>query len=111
MGPVNNLFKNSVYRYRSFTDCAVDAFKKDRLYFSTPKFFNDPFDAVIHVNENKLPANIFRDLDEGMVSYLDAKVKDPAPFVDTANKDFILRCTQDLNYRAAFLDRIQKMVG
>lgn len=110
MGQVNNIFKNSVYRYRSCTDCAVDAFKKDRLYFSTPKYFNDPFDAVIHVNENKLLASIFRDLDEGMVSYLDAKVDDPTSFVDTANKDFILRCTQDLNYRAAFLDRIQKMV-
>lgn len=106
----NNIFKNSVYRYRSCTDCAVDAFKKDRLYFSTPKYFNDPFDAVIHVNENKLLASILRNLDEGMVSYLDAKVGDPTSFVDTANKDFILRCTQDLNYRAAFLDRIQKMV-
>lgn len=106
----NNIFKNSVYRYRSCTDCAVDAFKKDRLYFSTPKYFNDPFDAVIHVNENKLLASILRNLDEGMVSYLDAKVGDPTSFVDTANKDLLLKHTQNPDYRVAFLALIQKTI-
>ena len=106
----NNIFKNSVYRYRSCTDCAVDAFKKDRLYFSSPKYFNDPFDAVIHVNENKLLASILRNLDEGMVSYLDAKVGDPTSFVDTANKDLLLKHTQNPDYRVAFLALIQKTI-
>lgn len=88
----------------------VDAFKKDRLYFSTPKHFNDPFDAVIHVNEEKLLASIFRDLDEGMVSYLNTKVNDPTSFINPANKDLILNYTQDPNCRAAVLADILKII-
>ena len=56
---LDNIFDNSVFRYRSCTKNTVDAFKKDRLYFSTPRHFNDPFDAVIHVNGDKLLASIF----------------------------------------------------
>ena len=77
---LDNIFDNSVFRYRSCTNSTVDAFKNDRLYFSTPRHFNDPFDAVIHVNGDKLLASIFRDFDEGMVSYLNTKVSDTTSF-------------------------------
>lgn len=107
---LENIFANSVFRYRSGTDSAIDAFKNDRLYFSTPKHFNDPFDAVIHVNEEKLLASIFRDLDERMVSYLNTKVNDPTSFINPANKDLILKYTQDPNCRAAVLADILKII-
>ena len=77
---LDNIFDNSVFRYRSCTNSTVDVFKNDRLYFSTPRHFNDPFDAVIHVNGDKLLASIFRDFDEGMVSYLNTKVSDTTSF-------------------------------
>ena len=72
------LFKNSVFRYRSYNDNSINAFIDDRLYFSKPSYFNDPFDAVIYVNDDKLLASVFRDIDEGMVSYLNSKISDPS---------------------------------
>lgn len=105
-----NRFNNSVFRYRSCTDSAVEAFKNDHIYFSTPRHFNDPFDAVIYVNEDKLLASIFRDLDEGMVSYLDAKVNDPVSFINGSNKDIILKLSQDPQCRATILADILKIM-
>lgn len=107
---LGNIFDNSVFRYRSCTESTVDAFKNDRLYFSTPKHFNDPFDAVIHVNGDKLIASIFRDLDEGMVSHLNTKIKDPTSYINVANKDLILKYTQDPNYRATVLADVLKTI-
>ena len=107
---LDNIFDNSVFRYRSCTDSAVDAFKNDRLYFSTPNHFNDPFDAVIHVNGDKLLASIHRDLDKGMVSYLNAKINDPTSFINSANNDLILKHSQDPKCREHFLGNILKKI-
>lgn len=105
-----NIFKNSVFRYRSYNTDTLNAFQNDRLYFSTPKHFNDPFDAVIHVNDELLLASIFRDLDEGMPSYLNAKLNDPASYINAANKDLILTFTQDPKCRATVLADILKTI-
>ena len=42
----DTLFDKLLVRYRTYNENSVDAFQNDRLYFSAPKHFNDPF--VIH---------------------------------------------------------------
>lgn len=39
-----------LYRYRSFNENSISALMLNRLYFSTPNHYDDPFDTLIHVD-------------------------------------------------------------
>lgn len=52
-------------RYRKVNDNNLDALEKGRLYFSTPYYFNDPFDTFAYVNEEKLIASIAHEWEIG----------------------------------------------
>ena len=48
---------NCLFRYRKLNNDAeknVEALKKNRLYFSTPANFNDPYDNRIYVDKDKI---------------------------------------------------------
>lgn len=40
----DKILENTLVRYRAATDKNIDALKNDRLYYSTPNNFNDPYD-------------------------------------------------------------------
>lgn len=43
-----------VYRYREVNDDNINAFLSDKLYFSTPRNFNAPYDRLIYYDNKKL---------------------------------------------------------
>lgn len=43
-------FTDFLFRYRGYNFKSVEAFKEDKLYFSTPNMFNDPYDARFYIN-------------------------------------------------------------
>lgn len=106
----NDIFQDFIYRYRACNPNSIDALKNDRLYFSTPSYFNDPFDSVIYVDEEKLLCSILRDIDDGMVSYLDSVADASARYITSDNKQQILKLTQSTNIRAQFLKNIMQTI-
>ena len=54
---VEKCLDNCLFRYRKLNNDAeknVEALKKNRLYFSTPANFNDPYDNRIYVDKDKI---------------------------------------------------------
>ena len=51
-------FENCLFRYRKLNDADreknIDALKNNRLYFSTPVNFNDPYDNRMYVDKDKI---------------------------------------------------------
>lgn len=43
-----------MYRYREANNDNINAFLLDKLYFSTPRNFNDPYDCLIYYDNKKL---------------------------------------------------------
>ena len=64
------LKENTLTRYRSCTLQNIENLKKDRLYYSTPINFNDPFDTLLYANYFKILGDIAENLNIGMESYL-----------------------------------------
>lgn len=64
------IVNSSVFRYRSCNPNNLDALRKDRLYFSTPENFNDPYDNLMYVNVPELKNYISDCLEGGMKEYL-----------------------------------------
>ena len=54
----------------------MDAFEKDRLFFSTPANFNDPYDSLLYVDQEKISEDIKHNWEIGMDSYLDKLQRD-----------------------------------
>lgn len=60
-----------LYRYRSFTEQNINALDNNRLYFSIPQFFNDPYDNMIYANTEHIIMNVATYLQVGMDDYLE----------------------------------------
>lgn len=58
-----------LYRYRKFSDEALNAITDGKLYFSSPKNYNDPFDSTHYIDYINLLSTVGRDLDD-MDNYL-----------------------------------------
>ena len=54
-----NITPNSLYRYRSCVNHNIDAFKNDKLLLAKPTTFNDPYDALLFVDKNKILDQIY----------------------------------------------------
>ena len=58
LSPISNyLHKNAprrLYRMRRCDQNSVDAFKKDRLYYSRADWFNDPYDCLLSFNPKEI---------------------------------------------------------
>lgn len=69
------IFENCIFRYRKLSveqvGKNIDAFEKDRLFFSTPANFNDPYDSLPYVDREKISEDIQHSWEIGMDSYLD----------------------------------------
>lgn len=68
-------FENTLVRYRPISFNNLEAFKDDRLYYSTPNNFNDPYDTLIYANYLQIVQDVSNNLEIGMDSYLN-KLKD-----------------------------------
>ena len=55
-------------RYRSMKDKNLSALQQGRLYFSSPSFFNDPFDPFVYVDAYKLVNSIDYEIIKGLKS-------------------------------------------
>lgn len=70
---------NCLYRYRIPVEQNILALEEDRLYFSTPSNFNDPYDNLIFINSDKIVGEVYGNLIGGMDAYLEKlRLKDPA---------------------------------
>lgn len=76
----DNVFESGKYlfRYRTVSDNNIFAFEHDRLYFSTPENFNDPFDNLIYANVDKILGDVAGHLRVGMDGYIE-KLKNSNP--------------------------------
>ena len=66
-----NPFSGCIFRYRSVNECNLNALENNRLYFSTPENFNDPYDNLLYVNLEEICCNIWGNLCIGMDSYIE----------------------------------------
>lgn len=53
-----NITPKSLYRYRVCNDYAFEALENDKFLLTKPTLFNDPFDALLYVNKEKLQNEI-----------------------------------------------------
>lgn len=56
---------NFLCRYRQINEKNLDALAQGKLFFSSPAYFNDPFDSFAYINENKLIASIVHEWEIG----------------------------------------------
>lgn len=64
------LKENTLTRYRSCILQNIENLKKDRLYYSTPINFNDPFDTLLYANYFRILDDVAENLNIGMENYL-----------------------------------------
>ncbi len=69
--PNPDFFENTLVRFRPISTNNLDALKGDRLYYSTPNNFNDPYDTLIYANYLQIIEDIYSNLEIGMDNYLD----------------------------------------
>lgn len=60
-----------LFRYRTVNEKNLEALKNDRLYYSTPNCFNDPYDNLIFVNTQTVLSKISGSINAGMDSFLE----------------------------------------
>lgn len=63
---------NWLYRYRCFDDTgnSVEALKNGRLYFSTPAWFNDPYDCLVFASTQRIWGEMYNNISRGMDDYI-----------------------------------------
>ena len=59
-----------LFRYRSMCDQSISALEEDRLYFSAPIRFNDPYDNLIFANSFSIASEMIGNVNYGMDDYL-----------------------------------------
>lgn len=64
------IYNDFLFRYRTYDKKAIDALDNDRLYFSTPEMFNDPYDSLFYINKESFFQIINDELDNNMEKYL-----------------------------------------
>ena len=69
---------NYIFRYRKASNNDILALEKNRLYFSTPQNFNDPYDNRIYADTKKIKNNVRNNIEGNMDQYLeDFRLIDP----------------------------------
>lgn len=63
--------KQLLFRYRSVTSNGFRALQENRLYFSKPTDFNDPYDSLLYVNGGEIMLSIAANINAGMDNYLE----------------------------------------
>ena len=57
-------------RYRSCNEDSLKALEQNRLYFSKPSAFNDPYDNLVFADSSKIVGEIIGSLNAGMDDYI-----------------------------------------
>lgn len=65
-------FANCIFRYRKIDSNGnnLTALKNNRLYFSTPRNFNDPYDNLMYINVDRIVSDVERSLSDNMNDYI-----------------------------------------
>ena len=105
------MFEKMLFRYRIGDERSINAFMEDKLYFSTPEYFNDPFDSYAYVNYNNLFGNINFDLDNSLEDFLEKNQLEIFPLVTNYNKEYLLDLSKNKSNRKEFFKNIQEMVA
>ena len=105
-----------LYRYRACESRNFDALLNNRIYFNTPKNFNDPHDSFFYVDREKFssilselkPESIIRDILETRSSthFSPEKISPNSLLATKVTYDYI-KSMNDADF-AAYLERIQK---
>ena len=66
-----SFFKDTLVRFRTISSNNLEALQNDRLYYSTPNNFNDPYDTLIYANYLQILQDVSHNLEIGMDSYLE----------------------------------------
>lgn len=92
-------------RYREVTTKNIDALRSGRLYFSSPCYFNDPFDSVAYIDENRLIGSITAHIENGIrTGYVPKSVfQMPDYLAKLTLKEFEFE-----PFRGRFLDYVKK---
>ncbi len=76
---IANYLSNCLFRYRKLegeqVEKNIDALKANRLYFSKPQYFNDPYDNLMFVNINQMIQEMRVNLGLFMPSYVEGLKK------------------------------------
>ena len=70
MKKLNNLDYNTLIRYRTISENNLNALKENRLYYSTPANFNEPYDTLLYADYGKIMQDVYGNLENGMDKYL-----------------------------------------
>lgn len=105
--------KDCLYRYRSGDENSIKALMEDKLFFSIPKFFNDPYDNLIFADSNRIISEIIGNINYGMDDYIEKCKRQRMPGISIAeamwknkqSKEMMLNTRVELIYSA--LDAIK----
>lgn len=99
----------SIFRYRPYNQETIDALKDDRLYFSTPKYFNDPYDSLMYINKKNLHEYINMCLEE-MPQYI-KRLKQNNPLKGNFAEAFWSDCNpQKEEQHKMFIERVDEVI-
>ena len=62
--------ENYLFRYRTYSDDAISALENDKLYFSIPQKFNDPYDSLFYLDKQSFIQNVRHEWDTEMETYV-----------------------------------------
>lgn len=65
--------QDCLFRYRAYKEETLNALEKNRIYFSRPSYFNDPYDNLIYVNSEMVVKEIIGNILHGMDEYLERR--------------------------------------
>lgn len=55
---LNQNIPSRIFRYRKCNEASLNALLDNKLYFSTPNMFNDPYDCLVYFDLNKIKSEI-----------------------------------------------------
>lgn len=55
---LNQNIPSRIFRYRKCNEASLNALLENKLYFSTPNMFNDPYDCLVYFDLNKIKSEI-----------------------------------------------------
>ena len=67
----SSFFSDTLVRFRAISFNNLETLKNDRLYYSTPNNFNDPYDTLIYANYLQILQDVSHNIENGMDSYLE----------------------------------------
>ena len=88
----------------------LNALQQERLYFSSPSYFNDPFDPFVYVDIRKLVASIDYEMLNGILSgYVPKSILNPNVSAEEARKALELYIEEPMARTQLIMGALQKV--